>query len=227
MRRIWGFAPWLPYEIELKRLVRHCEFINGMELTLARPPADQFAPANFPVAQLRLTLEEFDVDCFLFNSFSLVSARMRDVMALSPTAVEYLDVDASLSAPLPRSKGYKIMRVIAAEEAADVDKSVYSAGRVVGGPSSLKLATRIALRSDLEPASELFRDKFFRGYELCTDSLAVKLLQNHCTGVRFLDLDHLSIAEPKRFRTLRGVEEAGEWDPVSKIFHTTLIEAVH
>jgi hypothetical protein len=53
------------------------------------------------------------------------------------------------------------------------------------------------------------------------------VLRAGCTGVRFLDLRQLSIAQPKRFRTLRGIEEVGEWDPKKKIAPTRVVEPIN
>ena len=84
----------------------------------------------------------------------------------------------------------------------------------------------IAFRRDAEPVHPLFYDTFFRGLSFCTEALAMRVLKAGCTGVRFFDPGQLSRTLPKRFRTVRGIEEDGEWDPVKKIARTKLIEAI-
>jgi hypothetical protein len=227
MNMFWLFVPWLPYEIEQEHFNGHCKFLNSAELFEARPLADKRAPSDFPTAKLQLALQEFDADCFSWEAYTLVSERMRDAMALGPSEVEYLDVDSSQSAPGPRSKNYKIMRVPIVEDVSDVEKSAYYTRQFPESSQMMVRASRIAIRPDAKPRHELFQDRFFTAYVFCTDALAVRVLKKGCTGMRFLDIEHLSVAEPKRFRTLRGLEEAGEWDPAQRIVHTTLIHAIH
>ena len=64
-----------------------------MELFEAGFHCGQFRP-DMPVAQLRLTLKSFDTDCFMIESRTFVSERMRNAMALPSSAVQYFDVDA-------------------------------------------------------------------------------------------------------------------------------------
>jgi Immunity protein family (Imm11) len=211
MNEIWKFSSWLPDEIEPDLLAEHCDFANGDELLLAPLAIGKFASADFPVAQLRLTLEDFSVDCFSWQCFTLVSQKLRDAMALGPQDVQYLPVNASLSAPLPRSQNYMIMHVPAVEDVSDVNQSDYMGRNTPGDPNKWISVREIAIRQDAAPKHELFHDSFFRGYVLCTEALAVRVLQGRCTGVRFLDLKHFSIPEPIWLRTLQGIAEE-RWD---------------
>jgi hypothetical protein len=90
---------------------------------------------------------------------------------------------------------------------------------------SMIFAQRIAIRADFEPVHALFHDRFFFDV-LCTDDFAVRVLKAGCTGMRFFDPAQLSMAMPMRFRTLQGIEEEGDWDPVRKIEHTKLVEVI-
>jgi hypothetical protein len=211
MNTIWQFTPWLPRGIGMERMVEHCAFANDEEMFQARVDADKWAPDNFPIAQLKLTLEDFSVDCFYEQSYVVVSQDLRDAMALGPQDVQYLPVDASLSVPLPRSKNYMIMRVPIVEDVSDVDRSDYTSVSTPGSSRDLISAREVAIRQDANPNHEIFRDRFFLGHLLCSERFAAKVLRSGCTGVRFLDLNYFSLTKPKRFRTLRGIEEES-WD---------------
>jgi len=225
MNEIWKFDSWLPDEIGLDLLSEHCDFANGDEMFSAPLPIGKFASADFPAARLQLTLEDFSVDCFSWQYRTLVSQKLRDAMALSPQDVQYLPVDASLSAPLPQSKNYMIMHVPIIEDVSDVDQSDYMARNMPGDPNRWISAREIAIRQDADSKHELFHDRFFYGHVLCTEGLAVRVLQSRCTGVRFLDLKHFSIPEPIWLRTLRGIEEE-RWDHEQEKTLTKLIRAI-
>jgi hypothetical protein len=64
---------------------------------------------------------------------------------------------------------------------------------------------RIAIRRDFEPKHEMFRDRFFSNYVFCTDELAVRILQEQCSGIRFIDPEYMD--KTLRFRSLQGIEE--------------------
>jgi hypothetical protein len=225
MQRLWIFRPWIPYAIGLEKLVRHCSILNGRELFEAGYHAGRSRP-DLPVARLKLTLKNFDTDCFMFESRTFVSERLRSAMALESSAVQFFDVDASQSAPVPRSMNYKIMVISVTEEASDPSMSNYISLPVPHSEISMITAERITVRPDFVPVHDLFHDRFFLEV-FCTDQLAVRVLKAGCTGMRFFEPAQLSIAVPMRFRTLRGIEEEGEWDSVKKIEHTKLVEAIH
>ncbi|HYD36173.1 MAG TPA: hypothetical protein VEA60_01080, partial [Allosphingosinicella sp.] len=82
-----------------------------------------------------------------------------------------------------------------------------------------------AIDVNATPRHRLFHDEQFIGSRFCTDELAMAVLRAGCTGVRFFDPRHSDSSAPMRFRTLRGVEQEGDWDPVNKIEHTTVVEA--
>ena len=225
MRQLWKFDSWLPDEIGLDLLSEHCDFANGDEMFSAPRSIGKFATADFPVAQLQLTLEDFSLDCFSWQSYKLVSQKLRDAMALGSQSVQYLPVDASLSVPLPKSKNYMIIHVPIIEDVSDVDQSDYMGRNTPGDPNKWISAREIAIRQDADPKHELFHDSFFYGHILCTEALAVRVLRSGCTGVRFLDLKHFSVPEPIWFRTLRGIEEE-RWDHEQEKNLTKLIRAI-
>jgi hypothetical protein len=224
MSRFWIFRPWFPYEIGQERMVRHCFIANYVELFSAGFQVGEFR-SKLPVAQLKVTLKNFQTDCFLWESRTFVSERMRNVMALRPTEIQYFDVDASESAPLPRSMNYKIMVIPVTEEAsvpkgsASIDQQLTEFEKATGQ------VLQLAVRPGFTPVHPLFHDKETLE-PFCTDEFAMRVLKAGCTGVRFFTPGKLNLAEPMRFRTLKGVEEEGEWDPVRKVENTRLVEAI-
>jgi hypothetical protein len=222
MSMIWWFVPWFPDDPALARLGQHCRFTNNEEMVRARSGAQTFSPINFPTARLELTLEKFSLDCFFWQSYILVSQDLRDAMAQEPWAVQYFPVDASLSAPLPRSKNYMIMRVPVVENVSDLDKSDYEYMNVVGLEGVLS-PKRIAIRRDFQPKHGMSRDRFFSNYVFCTDECAVRILQRQCSGMRFIDPAYMD--KTLRFRSLRGIEEESQ-DPEQGETHTRLIQPI-
>jgi hypothetical protein len=223
---IWKFTPWFPHTIDVNAMSGRCSITNGSEVFAARqPPGSRWQ--TFPIAQLSLTLEDFDLDCFEWETYTFVSEHMKDAMALDASHVQFFDVDARQSAPRPRAKRYKIINVPVIDHVSDARKSSYlSAQLTPEGPTLVTVAHSIAIRPDAKPINELFHDRDFVGHIFCTDPLAVRVLEAACTGVRFLDPARLGIVDAWRFRTLRGIEEAGEWDPSLKMEHTTLVRTL-
>ena len=226
MNKVWKFTPRVPTEIGLDRLVSSCAVLFDPRHWQRGASVGQLQ-SDIPDVQLRLTLENFRVDCFSWESWIFVSERLRSVMALDAADIQFFDVDASGSAALPRSMHYKIMNIPVTEDISDPSKSDYISPEMYpGGPTGrmLSFAERIAIRSDVVPSHELFHDQFF-GELFCTDALALRLLQFGCTGVRFVDPSHMT-GNRVRFRTLRGVEEEQEWISTKKIQHTELVEVL-
>jgi hypothetical protein len=226
VKTFWMFMPWLPYYIGLGKLNKHCQFVNETEMFDAYPPAGEAATKDLPTAKLKLTLEDFDIDCFSWTFFTLVSEKMRRAMALVPSDIQYFDVDASQSAPLPQSKHYQIMHIPVTEDVSDPKKSDYIChhrpdGSVVpsGSPHS------VAFRPDAEPTHEIFYDRFFKTI-YCTDEFALRVLRAGCSGMRFFDPSREWGVPSSRFRTVRGVEQENKWDPFRKKLSTTLVREI-
>ncbi len=114
MKTIWFVMPVFP-----KGLVGHCALLDGTELFVPDLVPGQRGPDELRKAKLILTLEDFDADCLFWNSLWLVSEKMRRAMALGPSDIQYFNVDASESAPLPQSKHYQIMHVPVTEYMSD------------------------------------------------------------------------------------------------------------
>lgn len=225
MKIFWMFMPWLPYHISLSKLNKHCSFTNDAEIFRSHLAPGTFAKKRPPMAKLELTLESFDVDCFFVGGFRLVSEKMRCAMALGPADVQYFEVDASRSAPLPQSKHYQIMHVPVTEDVSDPKNSDYtyhhySDGSVTGGTPHA-----VVFRPDAEPTHEIFYDRFFKVI-YCTDEFALRVLRAGCSGIRFFDPARGFGGNASAFRTLRGVEQEEKWDPFRKILRTKLIREI-
>lgn len=213
------FTPWLPSRINAGQLIGRCEFLNGAEMVRERLVDGEFYRSGLPTAQIEFTDEDYDQDCFEWKGFTFVSEKMRSAMALGPSEIQYLDVDSSRSAPLPRSKLYQIMHVPVTEDVSNPERSAY---RLRHRPEGVELwgpPILVAFRPDAEPAHEFFYDRFFK-VPFCTDALTLRVLHAGCTGMRFLDP-----ADLNRYRTLRGVE-VSEWDPKRKSFRDKLIREI-
>ena len=206
MNRIWWFGPIWPNVPWMQGFGRYCRYTNAEEMTRARSDSQNFSPVNFPIARLELTIEQFSLDCFCWDAYILVSQDLRNAIALNTPDVQYFPVDASLSAPLPRSKNYMIMRVPVTEEMSDLDRSDYHYTEAIGWKGTL-FWNRIAIKRDFQPKHEMFRDSFFSRLILCTDKCAVSILRSGCTGMQFSDLEHCRRRNRSRFRSLRGLEE--------------------
>ena len=225
MKMFWMFMPWLPHHISLGKLNKYCSFSNDTEMFRSYLAAGEFKKNGLPTAKLELTLESFDLDCLLVGWFTLVSEKMRCAMALGPSDVQYFEVDASQSAPLPQSKRYQIMHIPVTEDVSDPKNSDYtyhhhSDGSVTGG-----FPHAVAFRPDAEPTHEIFYDRFFKVI-YCTDEFALRVLRAGCSGIRFFDPARPRGGNGSAFRTVRGVEQAVKWDPFRKILRTKLIQEI-
>lgn len=215
----------MPYEIGLEALAGHAAILNAEEVCAARQAAGTLW-RKFPTAKLQIELESFSTDCFSLESYTFVSGRMRDAMAAN-SYVQYFDIDDSFSSSAVRSMQYKIMNVAAIENISDPDKSVFSWLDIGGGAPPIRSNIRsIYIRNNCDVDHEIFCDETFRSHLFCTDALALRVLKRDCTGIRFFDPSEMSILKPKRFRTLRGVEQSGDYDPIRKVEYTTLVEVL-
>jgi len=182
----------------------HCRILNRRQVFALSLFARHMKGSAYPVARLKLTLEDFDADYFEFEANMFVSERLRQVMALDPSGVRYFEVDSKLSAPLPRSKNYQIMGPIAFEDVLESETADdHLDRRYVPPDSEIKF---VQTRPGANPAHQLFYDNQYSGHLACTDALALRVLASGCTGVRFFDL-HYWFRGKRFFRSLQGIEE--------------------
>lgn len=202
---LWIFRPWLPRGFDLGDLAANCVLENGREVSSARQKSGT-RWRDFPVAKLALRLPAFAIDCFIFDGWTFVSARMRTAMNLTDEAVQFFNVDASESDATPRSMDYKIMNVSTAHDMADRERSIYSELWLPPSGPMIAIGVRsIALTGNV-PEFAIAHDEYFRGHVFCTDALAMRVLQAGCTGVRFVEPTDASSFPGTRFRTLHGIE---------------------
>jgi hypothetical protein len=231
MKRFWMFVYWAHYHGNAG-LSGHCTASRISKPSLEAQPSEEepsregprtFVPDGLLAAKLALTLESFELDCFHWNEFTFVSEKMRSAMALGPSDIQYFDVDASESAPLPRSKNYRTMHVPVTEDVADLENSDYICRhRPDGSVVQAGMPLSLAFRRDAEPTHEIFYEKHFNVI-YCTDEFAVRVLQAGCSGAFFFDPSRPFGGEI-RLRTLRGVEEIVKW--TKKLFRTKLIRPI-
>lgn len=228
LNNIWNFFPYVPVHIDERELVKRCQILNERALTKAGYPSwKTFSINEFPIAQLVVKMENFELDILHFGARCFVSEKLRDAMGLDSSGVLYFDVDASRSSRPVRDKNFKIMEVTAVENVSIPEKSKYKLfdSKIEGLPPGKSIYS-IAMREDAAPGHALFRDHFFTRM-FCTDELAVRVLKAGCIGVSFLDPAQMSVGAPMRFRTLRGIEELVDWDPVNRTETWKLVRSVH
>jgi hypothetical protein len=204
----------------------YCEILNSDEVFAAATYRGKERATPIPVAQLRLTLEEFDADYFGWGPHYFASERLIEAMALDSSAARFFEVDASQSAPLPRSKNYRLMEVAVTEDVADPEKSDYEMRRPRPDlPLSPSHFRHYAFRPDAAPKHGLFYDSFFRSV-FCTEAFALRVLKSGCTGMEFNDPNN---PQQGRYfsRTLRGIEEYIDWDPVNGVSITEVVQAIN
>src|ERR1700678_120825 len=93
-----------PGEVTLESIILRDQHLLNRDQTFALSLFWRHRQEPIPPAHLQLRVEDFDEDYFESDGCYFVSERLRQVMALGPSTVRYFDVDASWSAPLPRSK---------------------------------------------------------------------------------------------------------------------------
>ena len=182
----------------------HCRILNRRQVFALSLFAHHMKGSAYPIARLKLTLEDFDADYFEFEANLFVSEKLRQVMALDPSAVRYFEVDSKLSAPLPRSKNYQIMGPIAFEDVLEPETADgHLNWRDLPPDSEIKF---VQTRPDAHPRHQLFYDKQYSTLLACTDALALRVLDSGCTGINFFDL-HYWFRGKRFYRSLRGIEE--------------------
>ena len=204
--------PRTPGKVTLEGIILRDQHLLNRDEVFALSRFWRSRQEPIPPAHLQLRVEDFDEDYFESDGCYFVSERFRQVMALDASTARYFDVDASWSAPLPRSKNYQIMAPLVEDDVLNWKLSVeFFTPPIIDSP-----ARNLHLRSDAVPKDELFSDKNLDGALLCTDALAQRVLEAGCTGMRFYDLKyHFRLQQP--FRTLLGVEESLGWDEVNDV----------
>ncbi len=223
--RIWKLMLVTPYQYDKLDVNRSMKLHNWDALMAAHIGAFKSWAAGTPLVQLTMTLEEFVPDCFDRDGFVFVSKKMRDAIAQPPNVIEYFDLDPARLVASARAMDYKMMHVFAAEDAIDMTKSEYRMVKY-GDRDALPMFNATAIREHFIPRNDIFLDRTYPSVEFCTDALAMRVLKAGCTGIRFVDPMHCMGLRPMRFRTLRGIEESGEFNTIAKTLSTTLVEEI-
>jgi hypothetical protein len=222
--KFWMFVNWMPVRKDAQ-FRRSCTAFRTSKESEERPVAGMFAREELLAAKLTVTLEDFDCDCFCWDEFSFVSEKMRRAMALGPSDIQYFAVDASDSAPLPRSKNYRTMHVPVMEDVSDLKNSEYLMRHRADGTLEVGSPNNVVFRPDAQPAHELFYDRQFK-FIYCSDAFAMRVLREGCSGAYFFDASRWHNSGNQRIRTFRGVEEIVTWNPFLNIPRTKLIEEI-
>jgi hypothetical protein len=228
MKRFWMFVYWASCHGN-EGLVGHCTVSRISTTSQEGEPSDEgpiggrFVRDGLLAAKLTLTLENFDLDCFYWDGFTFVSEKMRHAMGLGPSDIQYFDVDASESAPLPRSKNYRTIHVPVMEDVADPINSDYTCRHCPDGSTTTNgMPFTVVFRHDAEPKHEIFYERLFKVI-YCTDEFALRVLRAGCTGAFFEDPSR-PFGGHTHLRTLRGVEKIVKW--TKRVFRTKLVEAI-
>jgi hypothetical protein len=224
VKTIWLVMPRFPDDPRGRSTAEHCALLNAIDVFSPVRIAGQRVSNEPPTAELILTLEDFEFDCFTLNFHWIVSEKMRRAMALGPSDVQYFSVDSSQSEPLPRSKRYQIMHVPVTEYMPELKTLPYRPSKIPPHPVEPRMPSAAISRREAQPMREIFYDRF-RDFIYCTDEFAVRILQSDCSGMDFYD--PLDFANGRyRFRTLRGIEEM-QWDPTSNSMRGMVIRGIH
>jgi len=199
-------------KVTLESIILRDHHLLNRDQTFALSLFWQSRQEPIPAAHLQLRVEDFDEDYFKSDGCYFVSERFRQAMALGPSTVRYFDVDATWSAPLPRSKNYQIMAPLVEDDVLDWKPTVeFFTPPIIDSP-----ARDLHMRPGAVPKHELFTDKNLQQPVLCTDALAQRILEAGCTGMRFYELK--SYFRPRQiFRMLHGLEETLGWDEVNDV----------
>jgi hypothetical protein len=202
----------------------YIDFPNHLELAQAGF-YDKERSDPVPIIALALTNEGFDSDFFEWDDHYYISERMRTAMALPPSAARFFEVDATRSAPLPRSKNYQAMEVLAFEDVSNPDKSEYDRSELPPGETLGPYQVRnLAFQSGVKPKHDIFYDRFYWFQPFVTDDLALRVLGAGCAGLQFSS-PRLWQGE-NVFRTLRGVEKSLGWDGVNNVELTEVVQVL-
>lgn len=219
--KIWKMEPWFPYELDGVVFNAAVSVNNWEELMAAKVGRSRWL--TMPPVDLTLDLDDVAVDCFDMDAFTFVSKAMRDALSPSTECVDYVEVLPDRLSPAARRMDYRVLNVFALEDAIDLEVSEYTLLELPGRPPTPMFGP-IALKAELIPKHELFRDRAFPGGPFAVDAVALRVLKAGCTGVRFCDPS--TFARPSRFRSLRGLEAEGDYNTMTKTMQTTLVEAI-
>ena len=149
-------------------------------------------PPDFPRLRLAMPGRAFAPDYFTHDSYKIVSQRLKEAMAQPEEVVQFFPIELVKSSPRAKAQNYQLMRVIAQQSAMDLARSDCEledfTNRITGVTSKVpRDISRMVLRDDLQPNSEIFRIEESSARVLASDALALRVLRAGCTGIEFRD----------------------------------------
>lgn len=175
------------------------------------PDGPSFVKRDVPPMALRITAPEFLPDAFMTDGMTLYfSARMREVAALPPEAVQYFDVDTSGSLPAVEAKDYKLVHFPAVRDGVDsatakrqtIDRFEPDAnGFIQRIPDQAGPYTRFDFRADFAPdVAAFYLPDLSTGEPFVTDAFATRVL---AAGITDLEFRHPAYVQTGRAEALQ------------------------
>lgn len=196
--------------------------LNTREFTLAEYALDDpngiltsddvLLPNGFPALRLAMP-EDVAPDFFYYESFTIVSRRLKDVMAQPQNVVQFIPVELVRGGAQAHAQDYHLMRILPRQPAIDLERSECRVeeytNRITGQrfkrPENIR---RFILLDDLHPHTDIFRVTEIPSRVLVTDSLAYRVLLAGCSGVEFSDpANRQGGKRVERYRTPDGFAE--------------------
>lgn len=191
--------------------------------TLALPP-------EVPAPRLVMPQAGFAPDFFWIGPWYFASRRLREVLAQPAEVVDFVPAVLIEGGEEARVQDYALMRVRAVQPAMDLHLSVCDVREALGmngeplhrAVARRPMSSRMVLREDLRPRTDLFRIDEDRVTILATDALALRVLAAGLTGVQFNDPGLLDYGlQYRRLRIPGGVRLSplcfGGWPPPPEV----------
>jgi len=160
---------------------------------LARAGDGPVSLAALPPVDLVIDCPDFAPDYFVWGGLSLVSATLREALALPPGIAEYLPVDAGRSRPEAIAQDYRVMNPLLVRPLVDLKRTAHErvpvqrADGSIGEDILLTPERRQYWCADFTADVPLFRAAH-SGAIIADDELADRVLAAGATGAVFQDV---------------------------------------
>ena len=149
-------------------------------------------PSDFLRLRLAMPGRAFAPDFISHGIYDIVSQRLKEAMAQPEEVVQFLPIELVKSSPRAKAQNYQLIRILARQPAMDLERSDCEledfTNRITGVPGKRpRDISRMVLRDDLRPHSEIFRVDESPTYVLASDALVLRVLRAGCTGIEFRD----------------------------------------
>ena len=172
-----------------------------------------FLPRDFLRPRINLPEHDFAPDYFDVGPVTLVSHRLRSVLAQPETVIQYHPIELVRGGPAVRAQDYRWMNILACHPAIDRAKSIFETDQLVNYKTGertpfIRDYTRMVFRDDIDPGAEIFRVAEDLVTVLATDALAERVMRAGCTGIAFEDPETFCARGPiHRYRAATGIVE--------------------